>query len=312
MRTEDFRDEIIDMYCNKNMTTVQIGSRFGFSDSAIGRFLKRNGIERVHTNRKMLLSEEQIKDVCIRYLNGETTVEISKDYDLCDNSISKVLKQNGVKLRKAVIRSRVANHDYFETIDTVDKAYFLGWMISDGAIIENKTRKNRSRVISLEINSNDRYILEMFADKLDAPKDIVKDHNKRGHSYIRFSSEKMANDLEKLGVFARKSMRNELPKIKESLTSHMLRGYFDGNGIITIDKTDSCHIAFYGSKRICEQVRDLLEEELGFNKNKISKTTCYHIWYGGNGNIRKFFKFIYLDCDSFYLKRKYEKFRKIV
>lgn len=86
---------------------------------------------------------------------------------------------------------------------------------------------------------------------------------------------------------------------------------FDGDGTITIDKNGYGHIAFYGSKTICVQISEYLNKKLGLNKNKVSKTTCYHVWYGGRKLVKDMMNLLYNDCGEFYLKRKYLKFKQI-
>ena len=80
---------------------------------------------------------------------------------------------------------------------------------------------------------------------------------------------------------------------------------------ITIDKKNQRHIAFYGSEMICNQIAEYLHKELGINKNKVSKTTCYHVWYGGNNLAKNIMEFLYDDCREFYLERKYLKFKQV-
>lgn len=311
MDVKCYTDKIIDMYCNQNLNTVQIANIIGCCDTTIGKILKKNNIPRIHTPNELNLSEEEIKDICDRYTNFETTEEIAKVYNICDRSVAKILVENNITIRSAKRRSKVKRHDYFETIDTIDKAYFLGWMISDGAIIESMTRENRSKVISLEIHNNDRYILELFAKMLEADEDVIKVFEKRNHAHISFASDKMAEDLSKYGVVPRKSSVSYLPELRNDLMPHLLRGIFDGDGTITIDKKNQRHIAFYGSEMICNQIAEYLHKELGINKNKVSKTTCYHVWYGGNNLAKNIMEFLYDDCREFYLERKYLKFKQV-
>jgi len=299
------------MYCNKNLNTVQISNIIGCSDSAVGRILKNNNIQRIHTPNEINLSNQQIKEICNQYIEGKTTVEISALYNICDNSVTKVLRENNIKIRPAKRYSNVKKHDYFNKIDTIDKAYFLGWMISDGAIIESKTRKNRSNVISLEIHNKDRIILEMFSKALGAEDNIIKLFPKRNHANIRFASEQMSKDLSKYGAVPRKSQITYLPLIRDDLMSHLIRGIFDGDGTITIDKNGNGHLCFYGSEKICNQIADYLHNKVGLNRNKVSKSTCYHVWYGGKKPIKIMKDFLYKDCGEFYLERKYLKFQEV-
>lgn len=311
MNVAGYTDTIIDMYCKQNLNTVQIAKILGCCDSTIGKILQKHNIPRIHTPNEVVLSEDNIKDICSRYINFETTEEIAKTYELCGNTVAKILKQNNITLRPAYRRSQVSKHDYFSVIDSIDKAYFLGWMISDGAIIESKTRPNRQKVISLEIHNDDRQILELFAKMLGANNDIVKVNKKRNHAYIRFASNQMSEDLKQYGVVPRKSENSYLPVIREDLMPHLIRGIFDGDGTITIDKHNCGHIAFYGSESVCKQISEYLHKSLGLNLNKVSKTTCYHVWYGGRKLAKKIMIFLYNDCHEFYLERKYLKFKSI-
>lgn len=212
-------------------------------------------------------------------------------------------------LRKAVRRSIVKNHRYFEVIDTPDKAYFLGWMISDGSVVRSKTRNGRSDVISIEIKSTDEYILHMFASYLDAKEGSVRKSEKRGHSHFRFASNDMSNDLSKYGVVPNKTYSAYLPNIDDDLMSHLIRGYFDGNGTIVLDKNRNYgHVGIYGTEELCSQISKYMHDVIGINDNKVSKTTCWHVWWGGRDNVKKIRDYLYKDCGDLYLTRKKKKF----
>lgn len=312
INAKQYTNEIIDMYCNQNLNTVQIARIIGCNNTTIGKILRKNDIPRVHTPNELNLTDDEMKDICERYINGETTGQISKSYKICDRSVAKILKANNIMIKPAKRYSKIKNHNYFENVDSIDKAYFLGWMISDGAIIESKTRNNRTKVVSLEIQNNDKYILELFAKSLDADPDVVKVFNKRNHAHIRFASEKMANDLKKYGVVPRKSFITFLPILDDDLMPHLIRGIFDGDGTITIDKQGCGHFAFYGSEKLCTQIREYLHMKIGLNKNKVSKSTCYHVWYGGKKPVEVLKQYMYQNCGEYYLKRKYLKFQEAV
>ena len=307
MNIENIRDEIIEMYVNSGMSTVEIAREVGCSNSGIGRLLNRNGICLDYKARMGYLSESDIDRICEDYSSGKTTKEIGLAFNLCDATIAKVIRRKGITIRPAKRRSNVQNHSYFRNIDTIGKAYFLGWMISDGAIIRCETRPNRARVISLEIKDTDSYILKMFARELGASDDIVKVFEKRGHSYIRFSSDEMADDLARYGVVERKSKITYLPMIREDLMPHMIRGIFDGDGTVTTDKNGNIHFAFYGSEKLCTDIRNYLHDKIGLNKNKVSKSTCYHVWWGGIVPPKIMSEYMYSNCGEFVLERKKQR-----
>lgn len=309
MQLEPLKDEIIDMYTNQNLDSVQISEIIGCSSSSVLRLLESNGIKRVHHARDLRFTQDEIDKMSDMYINGMTTREIGRLYGICDNSVSKLLKNNGVEIRRAVRRSKIKNHRYFQNIDTPQKAYFLGWMISDGSVVTSRTRPDRAPIISIEVHNRDRCILERFAEELGADDTVVHLHEKRNHAHLRFASEEMASDLAQYGVVPNKTWTMYLPIIDEALMPHLIRGYFDGNGTVTVNKKDGTRrFAFYGSEEICTNIRDYLHNTIGINKNKVSKSTCYHVWWGGKSPSKLFYEYIYNDCDDLKLDRKKIKF----
>lgn len=307
MNIQAYRDYIIDCYTSHNLTTTQIARELGCSSSSVGRLLVSNGIKPYHTPNELRISEEDADSIVELYKSGNTTTEIAEMFSICDASVAKILKNKGVDIRPAYRRSAVKNHDFFHDINAVNKAYFLGWMISDGAIIESKTRPGRSDVISLEIKTADRYILELFAESLGADISIVKENSRRYHSYIRFASAKMSEDLSTYGVIPRKSLITYLPTLRDDMMPHLIRGIFDGDGTITLNNGFK-HFAFYGSKELCESIRNYLSEKIGLRYNKVSKSTCYHVWWGGDKQASAFSDYIYDNCGNYYLSRKRDRF----
>ena len=306
MQVCDKTEKIIEMYTDDKMTSVEIAKVFGCSSSTIQRILKKNGIKPYHSPNEIRLTKEQIEDIVMRYELGETSIEIAADYNLCDNSIRKVLREQGIIIRKAKRRSIVNRHDFFKEIDSVEKAYFLGWMISDGSIVQQ--RGGREDVISLEIHRDDMYILELFADSIECAHGSIGTFEKRNHSHLRFASREMSEDLSKYGVVPRKTRITYLPRVSDDLMPHLIRGIFDGDGTITIDKYGVAHIAFYGSERLCNDISSYLHDTIGVNMNKVSKSTCYHVWWGGKTPVKAIGNYLYKDCGKYYLPRKFDKF----
>lgn len=309
MKLEERKEEIIAMYVEQDLTTVEIADIIGCSNSGVGRLLKKYGIPRTHTPNELRVSEETEDMICERYRSGDTTVEIGNDIGLCDHTVAKILRRNGVEIRNASRRSRIERHDFFHSIDTPEKAYFLGWMISDGSVVTSKTRPDRAKIIAFDIHNRDRKILELFADCIGADSECVRHFEKRDHAYIRFASNEMAKDLEQYGVVSNKSWTTYLPILEKHLMPHLIRGIFDGDGTVTFyDKDGAVRFAFYGSQKICEDIRNYLYAEIGLGLNKVSKSTCYHVWWGGHIQAQKFYEYIYSDCGEYLLERKRLKF----
>lgn len=302
------------MYSEENLNTVEISKIVGCSDGSVGRLLNRYGVERHEKPHRSKLPDDQIKSVCEMYISGMTAIEIAEVFNTTDNTIAKYLRNNGINIREAKRRSIVNRHNYFENVDTPEKAYFLGWMVTDGSVVQSKSRPDRTKVISLSIHNTDRYIVEKFADELEAKEGSVKLESTRNHCYFRFSSEKMANDLAKYGVIPNKTYSAYLPKIDESLMPHLIRGIFDGNGSVTINQkhNGSISFAFYGTEELCTQTRDYLNIVCGIRKPPVSKSTCYHVWWGSRESAAEFYQYIYKDSDNLCLSRKRDKFKNFL
>lgn len=66
-----------------------------------------------------------------------------KKFDLSLPTIIKILK-DVPKYTKAQIHNPNMKEDYFSTIDTEEKAYFIGLLITDGNVFIDKSSSNRS------------------------------------------------------------------------------------------------------------------------------------------------------------------------
>ena len=73
------------------------------------------------------------------------------------------------------------NENYFSEIDTPEKAYFLGMIITDGCVHEN--------VLSMSLQESDEYILEFLKKELKSNKKITQDG--RGCSGLQIVSKKI-------------------------------------------------------------------------------------------------------------------------
>lgn len=112
-------------------------------------------------------------------------------------------------------------------------AYVLGFFAADGNMMRNK----RSAYF-IEFGSTDKEIIMKIRKALKTNLAIGeyqprnKNYNKRYR--IQIGSKKMFNDLLRLGMTPNKSKTLKFPKIPDKYFSHFVRGYFDGDGCVTI------------------------------------------------------------------------------
>ncbi len=186
--------------------------------------------------------------------------------------------------------------DFFKKVDTEQKAYIVGFIASDGSLAKNG-------VISISIKNTDREILRKIRDTVCKEVPIVKIKN-RNMIVLRFCSKTMVKDICRwLQIHpGKKDSKVRMPKIKNKLKWHFLRGFFDGDGTVRKKKEGryiDCAI-YTNSDKMREGIEKLCKIRCT-NNNKWK----YIGWYGDNA--RKFLKKLYSKADI-YMERKYRNY----
>lgn len=181
--------------------------------------------------------------------------ELSHKFKISEDLIEKLMNQYDINYtfnRKYVDDSVIKNfnikyysfdENYFENIEHPDKAYWLGFICSDGNLHEDK--KN----LRIEIHPKDVDILEKFNECLNSNYPIRYRENKVNksnkfnvrmkldkHFLVRISltSDKLTNQLKNCYIMSNKTKKlnwNNISSIMdEKLWIDFIRGYFDGDG----------------------------------------------------------------------------------
>jgi len=137
---------------------------------------------------------------------------------------------------------------------------------------------------------------------------------------VKFSGKKIINDLKRLGVVQNKTLILKYPDIDESIERHFLRGYFDGDGCIRInkDKRDGSErgdLRFVsGSIEMLEKINDRMNYLFNTNKNKLYGPNGSHakyIGWCGMKDIENIY-FGFYNESTFFLKRKKDIFDMVI
>lgn len=261
--------------------------------------------------------EEYIVDL---YLHNVSTTHIGVEFGVYHKTINKLLDEYGVKRSQAKLnRKWDLNENYFDIIDTPNKAYILGFLYSDG---NNSPQKG---TIRLSLQESDREILEKIREEIGSEKPLriqkQKDRND-GYNYcdlcnLEMFSTHMCDTLTKQGCISNKSLKLKYPTfLPDDLNRHFIRGYFDGDGsfcnhkalrggyqpLVTITSTnDFCLICQYIIQKSinipCGNIYD------ASNHNGITKVLSF----SGGHQVKTFLDWIYKDAEL-YLQRKYNKY----
>ena len=177
------------------------------------------------------------------YLNNIERTKIKEKYNISFSQIYRILEKNNIKRKNQSDSKRKYFFDdtYFENINTEEKAYWLGYMYADGCVRINKRDNNKI----LNLSSIDKEHIEKFTKSLSSNLKIQKSKNvgsfsKNNSIYsVSIYSSKLVDDLIKKGCVLNKTFQLKFPtedQVPNHLIQHFIRGYFDGDGSISILK----------------------------------------------------------------------------
>lgn len=200
----------------------------------------------------------------------------------------------------------------FDTIDTEEKAYWLGFMYADGYV------QNNGNSVELSLKGSDVEHLEKFRVFLQNSNEVKIGTSKCGDK--RFTrcrlimTDKHFHDtLIEKGCVPNKSLILTFPDkslfSSEDLIIHFIRGYIDGDGCITYGCTGYSIISIIGTKEFLDGLMELYPDIFTtiYHKDKrhpTSNTYCVEL---GAEKSAEFGQLLYSNATVF-LQRKYDKF----
>lgn len=267
--------------------------------------------------------KETIDFIRDKYYNEKLSMEsIGKLLGTSASTISKIMKQNNFKARtdREQALKYVCNEHYFDSIDTEEKAYWLGFMYADG-FIQNK-RKYGNYKVGLSLTESDREHLEKLKNCLESNVEIKTyipktKYNSKPYCKLLVTSNILAEGLIKHGCVTNKTELLTFPDwLNEDLKIHFIRGYIDGDGSVCYWKSEKDNKIYYGIRIIgTNEMIEGIQKFLGLNlktaprwKDRDINNTQLNI--GGNRQVVKLLDLIYENA-NIYLDRKYEKYLEI-
>lgn len=294
---------------------------------------------------KVELPLEEIKK---RYLDGETLKSIGHSYNVNRVTIKNRLVEMGVELRpfikkqpseckncgKVILKApweieRVKNvfcsqgcafkfnrkydydENYFEVIDDHLKAYFLGFIIGDGNLLFDKSK--RQYQLRFGINQRDKEVLDTLIEQIRGDPNQIK-KIKNNQSWLAINNKKMVNDLINLGVpYKDKSYVAEPLDIPKEFESSFWLGLFDADGSAVWNnygRHRSLALSLIGTEKICKG----FSKFLGYGGKGVYKhkgVYSLNITISDSKGINYIFNKLYKDA-KFCLSRKKMKFKEII
>lgn len=194
--------------------------------------------------------------------------------------------------------------NYFHTIDSYDKAYWLGLLFADGNVYKRSDRPNGYR-IQLKLKEEDSYLIDRFRETLECHINVR--HEEDGARLI-FTNKEMGKDLIDLGCVPRKSLVVKFPNIPDKYKWSFVRGYFDGNGSFLLHKNNCFYWRiFTGSRDFQRGLLDFLNEwDILLKERKLYDSGCYEVSTANKDYLKVILPNMYANTTDLYLKRKYD------
>lgn len=209
-------------------------------------------------------------------------------------------------------------------------AYVLGYIYADGSLEDaSYLRGKYLRITSSEESSIIRikgFLKSEHSVTIREPRWGIffggKNYQSKKAYMLRIGSHKIYDSLLKLGLYPNKSLTVKFPIVPKKHLSHFVRGYFDGDGCISLYRASGKYgqqimkklsvIFTSGSFSFLETLGLKLADQAGVKHYKVYKgwNRSFQLRYSTLDSI-KIFKFLYNQArgDSF-LERKFAVFEQ--
>lgn len=260
--------------------------------------------------KKVIIEKEIIINL---YNKTNSAYKVAEQLGINVKTAYRLLKEYGISsVGTQGARKNYYDENYFETIDSSEKAYWLGFIYADGCVYEGNN--GNSYRLQINLKESDKPHLEKFQESIGSSYKIGYNANTKSVS-LKINSTKMCKDLINLGVIPRKSLVCTMPNIPYNLKSHFVRGLFDGDGTITMCNNVTKKKA-YPHFSICTGSEDFatsLHELLPGCKMYIQKRKhlLYSIETSDTDYIKDIYDWLYEDA-TVWLDRKHDKYTEIV
>lgn len=298
----ELKKRIMILY-GRGFTHLQISKMVGKSQPFVQEVVRY-----FHKNRNgnWVLTERKENLIIKMYLETPYGAKkIGKALKMDHDVVYRVLKRNKISRRKySDYRIYNLNEDFFECIDSEEKAYWLGFIMADGCI-------SYTRQLLLRIKNIDKELLVKAQKSFETNTPIKPERDNMVN--LTLNSKKLCIDLAKYGIVPNKTFVAQLPNLREDLVRHFIRGVFDGDGSVAMNLNKRTFMfSISGTHEICSQIQEEMMKELPLKKTRIiPDRSIYRVSYGGLIQVSKIGEWLYKDA-TIYMERKKRIFDNIL
>ena len=282
-----------------------------YNRRTLTKLLTDNNITIRGGRKKKTFTPEQIEEIKIMINNGAFLIELAQHFKIDKETMRKRLSDLNLEVKNKNRINRRIKSNYFSIIDSPEKAYWLGFLFTDGSVDHYHTCGR----IRLQLQEKDEEILEQLKEDLCIDSKII--YNKRSNGTccsVEFVDEQIYNDLAKYGIIPNKTYNiNRIPyeTIPEEYLEAYALGLFDGDGSLSYSDNFSTDVTLNYTAYHEEEVKDfqkIINKLANIeNINKPFFTSAWHVQWRGRLQVLKILDVLYINCPR-HLKRKYYKY----
>lgn len=309
---KNYQDELIEKHLNGS-TIQELSKEYQSKKKDIYDI-----VQFAYKHKVSQMSDLEIETAKQMYAQGMSSIAVAEQLHIHHQTILKCVDH----VRSKGYRTYTLDEDYFDVIDTSNKAYILGLLYADGC---NHVDQHS---ISISLQEGDVKILQRISDELKSNKPLEflppryhsingRECNCQPQYRLRVNSAHLSDRLNELGLVKRKTLVLEFPTfLDENLVPHFIRGYMDGDGGIYAynrKHMESLHhqVVITQTKKFCEQLKEIVENifniHCGLYDAPSKSGNIKYFYIGGINQCTKFLDWIYKDADLL-LDRKYETY----
>lgn len=302
--------QIIQLAQTKNLYYTEIAREVGVSDSTVDRILKRSGAK---AKQKRICPEIEAQIIQLYDGEGKSAPQIEKQLGVGSTTVYRILNRSGLRSRPQQVaqRKNTLDHSCFSVL-TEHSLYWAGYLMADGCVFDNQ--------IVLGAKQADGEHLKRFLAFAGSNARITSScRNGYPQLQTRVYSDRIAEDLAKLGIVPRKSLTAKAPK-QIAARLDFWRGVFDGDGSLGIyadrRKTPprrAARLNLVGSQLLLEQFRTFLARNGVTSEAKVRRKKSHnHFTFDLEGRAAvQAVRLLYTDS-SLNLPRKYARAQTIL
>jgi transposase-like protein len=288
---------------DEGKTWAEINKQVGVTSVTLGKILKRAGRE---YNRKSD-AEANAGVIATLYEAGHSTRDIGAALGHGKSTVNRVIARHGGELRQMTGTERP---DFFDVIDTPEKAYWLGFLAADGCIVATPEHPEGNH-LTVRLAARDRGHLEKLKAVLEASASVTGGiSNGFGkpmeYASLTVGSRRLTEALIALGIQPRKSATVEPWDGPADLMRHYWLGLFDGDGSIARKGEGLWTMFLCGSEACVRGFTVWAHGICGTSATPYFNTGCWYVSISGRHQVAKLTRAMYGDA-TVSLDRKQER-----